>query len=409
MLKEELKKIWRPGILPVLAIFGFVFYTMFLETAIRIFPDNYGVSSGQGTLSVTSTLVRKYGTSLSEKNIEKADDWLKELIKDAEQYLKSSSAGKKYKLQTYDDYIRFQEKSLTQIPEGASADQNEQYADCMRLLNEMQGSATDNVDGRIQALRLVLDIWKEKQAFGPDHEISSDNNSFSQKEYEHVKQTFFGKDHLWQNILPWEVPEMISSFTGLVLVWICLSICLLLSPLSVHDRLSRMYPLQYSSRHGRRIVNIQFLSVMLSAFLLTTLNLLLFYLLFARHGTSVFFPCRMYSFLSTPWCWPDWTHGTWRLALTVMCYLISFGVAGVIFFLSRSSANYITLLLKVVPLFAAVTIAGVKIMYCAFYFTNDLYTFTKIPYIEGFCAAGICAAGMALAGYTILRVKAGRM
>ena len=39
MLKEEMKKIWRPGILAVLILLGFVYYTMYLEFYIQYFPN----------------------------------------------------------------------------------------------------------------------------------------------------------------------------------------------------------------------------------------------------------------------------------------------------------------------------------------------------------------------------------
>ena len=39
MIREELKKIWRPKMVLILIFLGFVFYTMFLEFYIRYFPN----------------------------------------------------------------------------------------------------------------------------------------------------------------------------------------------------------------------------------------------------------------------------------------------------------------------------------------------------------------------------------
>lgn len=410
MIREELKKIWRPWNIFSLVVLGFVFYTMFLEFCINDFPENYGGYAGRGVLAVSSELVKTYGTSLSEQEQKEMKSTRSALIQETEGYIQSNKIGKKYGLKTYEDYVNFEQTTLNEVydqPEQTPADLNERYADWMQLSSYMESDETDNVVGRLYAVTLFSDFYHSSQTFGPDAENTYDDHTYTQKEYDHAKRTFWGKDNLWQNILPEEIPTTISHFIAYLLIWICLSICLIVSPLLVHDRMSRMHTLQYSSRRGRGIFNSQFLAVMLSAFLLTTLNLLLFGGLFAKHGTSVFFPCRMFSFMLTPYCWPNWTHGTWCLVLTSMCYLVSFGVAGAAVCLAQSSANYIVMLLKLVPLFAVVAVVCPNMMEGAFYYTNALYAVSRIPYVEGMCAVGILVVGMGMSVTAWSRVKKG--
>lgn len=63
MIREEMKKIWRPGMLLSLVILGLVFYTMFLEFYIKHFPNG---PYNTGVVEISAQLIQKYGTSISE-------------------------------------------------------------------------------------------------------------------------------------------------------------------------------------------------------------------------------------------------------------------------------------------------------------------------------------------------------
>lgn len=404
MIREELKKIWRPGVVLALIIIGFVFYTMYLEFYINVFPENYGGPNGRGVLQVSGEWVEKYGTSLSVQEMEKIKEGLPGLELEADRYVREYEAAGKHGLETYAQFEAFMQEAAAAAAGESAADQNENYADAMRLNHYLGSGGTGNIAGRRYAARLFADEYDRSLQYALGMEKSAYFDWNTKKEYDHARQAFFGKDNLWQNILPGEVPEAVGIYAGHLLVWICLSICLLLSPLLVHDRLCRMQALQYSSKRGRGIWKSQFAAVMFSAFLLATLNLAIFGGLFAKHGTSVFFPCKMYSFMAQP-CWPDWTHGMWCLVLAGMCYLVSFGTAGAVFFLSQNSANYIIMLLKVLPLFVCLAVLCPNMMEQAFYYGNPLYRRSGMPYIEIVCAAGALAAGLALSLAAWRRVK----
>lgn len=403
MLREELKKIWRPGIVLALVVLGFVYYTMFLEFYINVFPNNYGGENGKALLTVSGEWIGKYGTAVSESEMEEIKAARPVLEQEAGRYIREYEIGEKHGLKTYADYITFYQAAVQGAAGKNAADEDENYADAMRMENYLQSEEADYIAGRLYAINMYTDFYRIKQECEADIDNSSWFQGYTQRETEHAR-TFFGKDKQWQNILPWEIPETIGSFAGYLFVWICLSICLLLSPLLVHDRQNRMLALQYSSKRGRGIWKSQFAAVITSAFFVTSMNLVLFGGLFAKHGTSVFFPCRMYSFLSE-YSWPNWTHGVWCLVLAGMCYVTAFGAAGVVFFLSQSSANYIVLLLKLLPFFAVLAAFCPKMFAYAFYYENTLYQLSRVPYIEGLCAFGILAAGTLVSVLAWRRIK----
>lgn len=402
MIREEMKKIWRPGMVLALLVLNVVFYTMDLDFYISYFPNELQYS---GMLETGRRLVETYGTRISEEEMAEFEaEALPQLRKEADQYVRESEIGKKHGLQTYEEAVAFQRKEQEEVSQKrvsqkeVFADQDENYADAMRLNHYLLSEETNDIQGRLYGASWMVEVYRAKKEYGAELETSDKQKGYSERELMHARTVFYGEDKMWQNVLPPEVPEAISSYLGYLLIFICLAICMLLSPLLVHDRMSRMQPLQYSSRRGRKIYKSQLAAVMLTAFILTTAELVLYGSLFLQHGTAVFFPCRMYSFAIMQFCWPNWTHGIWCLMLILLCYLTAFGTAGIAFFLSIKGANYIVMLLKALPLVAGLGLLCPKLIEDAFYYRNALYQFSKIPYVEFFCAGAVFVAGMLLCG-----------
>ena len=104
MFREEFRKIWRPGMIFVLIVLGFIYYTMFLEFYIRYFPNG---PHYEGEFYVARQMKETYGTSLSEKEMAEFETGIPLLQKEADRYVESSETGKKYGLKTYEQYAEF--------------------------------------------------------------------------------------------------------------------------------------------------------------------------------------------------------------------------------------------------------------------------------------------------------------
>ncbi len=402
LIMEEMKKIWRPGIVLALLVLGFVYYTMFLEFYVDYFPNG---AQNAGILLAGKELVQNYGTSISAEEMSDFEKTLPALHKEADRSVRESELGKKYNLTTYEQYAAFcQEASREASAQGTSADLNEAYADSMRLRSYLQGEETGNIEGRLYGASWMSEAYRAREAYGAGLEMDGEK-TYSKQETERIRSAFFGSSQMWQNVLPFEVPQTMGAYAGYLLIFICLSICMLLAPLLVHDRMSRMLPLQYSTRSGRRIYNSQLAAALLTAFLVTTAELAVLGWLLIGHETAVFLPCRMYSFAVMQFCIPNWTYGTWCLALAGLCYLTALGTAGIVFFLSRTCGNYIVMLLRVLPVAVVMAVASPKMMGDAFYFENVLYRMSGVPYIEGMCAGVVFAVGMGLCWIGKWKVK----
>lgn len=403
MIREELKKIWRPGMIGVLLLLGAIYYTMFMEFYIRYFPNG---PQAEGIFQVSAGLVEKYGTSLSIGEMEEAKADFSKLYSEADGYIRKLPLAQEHGLQSYEEYINFQEKTYEDLNQsGNMSNLNQDYRDLMLISNYLTGSETKNIEGRIYGAEWLLRFYEREQEIRELFLMGELETDYSVREQKRIQKLLCGEDALWQNILPAMVTETTSVYMYFMLIWMCLSVCLFIAPLQVNDRLSRMRSFQYSAKKGRKLFLTQFKTAMLSAFILTILNLVIFMGIFATNGTAVFRNCRVYSFAATEFSWVDWTYGTWCLVFMIICCLIAMGTAATAFFLAHHSVNYISMLLKQIPVIAVLATVLPPTLYQAFYFYNGMYRMTKIPYAEAVFSVLIFAAGNVLCRGTYGKMK----
>lgn len=405
MMREELKKIWKPGRILLLLLLGYLFYMLFLE-----FYINYYFTDpvSEGMLIVSEELIDRYGTSLSEEEMAEVKESWPSLLEEADMCVKGFELAKKYGLDSYEEYREFYTNTVENVGE-TSADLDEAYADAMRIENYLKSEETGNIFGRIRAMGILLDSYESAQTFAADPSLLAGTFMYvdcTKKELSHIADTLFGEEALWQNILPWVAPESFMLYMTFLCVWMCLSVCLLLSPLLVTDRMSRMWSLQYSSKRGRGVYRTQFGAAMLSAFLLATVNLSLFLGIFQTTGVGIFWESRMYSFIEMLAIRVNWTYGTWCVVLVVLSYLVTLGVAALAFVLSRSCANYIVMLLKMIPLFLAAAIFCLFLFRFAFCYNNFLYSgVVPVPFVEVWSTVLVLLVGMMCFGLSWRRLR----
>lgn len=401
MLREEMKKIWRPGILLILLLLGAVYYMMYLDFYVVHFPNG---PNNEAMIETAADLIKAYGTTLEPQELEEFAAMIPALEAEADAYIREYPLAQQYGLDSYASYLEFRNETNLYSGELSEAEQ-EKHSAAMLIQNYLWSDETGNIYGRLYATEEYVREYGVWQANGVDVQTRAYDTGYSAQEYDNAERRFFGDDNAWRNIMPYEVPEATSTYLGYLLIWMSLSACILLSPILVRDRMWAMRPLQWSARRGRGILKTQFATTMLSAFLITTVNLLIFGGLFLTNGISVFAGSRMFSFMMTGFCWVNWSYGLWCAVLIIMCYLVTLGTAALAFFLSRFSGNYVAMLLKLIPLIVACAILAPRLIIRAFYYGNGMYIWTPIPMIELIVAGLVIMLGFALCGAAITRQK----
>ena len=195
---------------------------------------------------------------------------------------------------------------------------------------------------------------------------------------------------------------------------------LLHSPLVTTDRMRSIQPLQYSSKLGRGIMLRQFAATLLSAILLATLMTAALGLLLARAGVLAYWNHGLTSFppsLSLAITFSPMTLGSYMLIMAAIGYALCLGTGALAFIVSRLSRNLITLAIKAIPVFVALSLlhglvlpslAGSTSMQ---FFTapltlwNNLYLATGFAYLDMIIIAVFAAVAILSAWYIARREK----
>lgn len=173
--------------------------------------------------------------------------------------------------------------------------------------------------------------------------------------------------------------------------------------------LRRTRPLQWSSRQGRQVLHTQLAAGLVSALLLSVVNVTAYAIPFLAQGPLALRDCPLGNSVwdtGTPWF--NWTYGQYLAILTGMVLALGIGIGAVTLFLSRFSDNYVSMLLKAFPLLVAMGgFFATWVIHYAFFFHPawDYAEFFVSKGAEAVCIAVLLVVGAALTGWSCFRQR----
>ena len=249
---------------------------------------------------------------------------------------------------------------------------------------------------RIEVLTDVMETY-DTQAERRTQAVSNRREA-GQPEAMVRREAELASSEMAHSLLPSSVKHSTQEYGKDLAVWCVLSIVLLLSPTLVRDRLRGTRPMQWVSRRGRAILSTQMGTALLSALVLTAVNVSVYAVPFLAQGPLRFAACGLDGIWEWGTPWFDWSYGTYLLVLVGLLLALSLGAAGLTVFLSQYSGNYIAMLLKAVPLFVAVgAVLGTWLLDMPFTFRNLGSGAVWLPRgIEAVTAGVLLALGLSL-------------
>ena len=384
--KWELRKIWRPGILAAILLLGAVYYWMFPQFYIEYFCNG---PYAEAQFDLADHWVARYGPTLEQAERAELDGQLTEeldvFVRQIAAIPEASAAG----LTDYESFLSFREEYLNGVLNAdGQADMDTEY-----LLNRVYGGTNWY---RIEALTNTMegyDTQDEHLAL-----VISNRQELGQPEAMIQREAELAASDSRHSLLPLSVKRSTQEYGKDLAVWCVLSIVLLLSPTLVRDRLRNTRPLQWASRRGRAILSTQMGTALLSALVLTAVNVTVYAVPFLAQGPLRFAACGLDGIWEWGTPWFDWSYGTYLLVLVGLLLALSLGAAGLTVFLSQYSGNYIAILLKAVPLFVAVgAVLGTWLLDMPFRFRNLGNGAVWLPRgIEALTAAALLVLGLSL-------------
>lgn len=382
---QELRKIWRPGILAALAILGAVYY--YIRPAFYIENFNNG-SQDETDFALALDWVERYGPTIEQPEREEIGRRLAEEEARFADYAESNAEMVSRGITDFDSFEALRDVSYA---DDALYQAAKERGDLALGQHVLYSGETNYFT--ILELRHFLEAWDGEGLPVPEEGSYAESPQLDEKCRERVRA--MREDREGRSVLPPHVDFSTSTYARYLAVWCVVSAILLLSPTLVRDRLHRMRAAQWASRQGRRILDLQFAASLASGFLLTLLNIAVYMIPFASTGTLAFWNCPLHSVLrSYPWF--DWTYGQYLLALLGLIVLLALGASALTAVLSQYSGNYVAMLLKAIPLIVVLVVSGMLVMTDAFYFSNYVTRALVLPGGEIPCAALLAVLGLAL-------------
>lgn len=380
----ELKKIWQPGTLFIVALLSSLFYFLFLSFDIEYFPNGHPATED---VALSKELLQRYGSTPDEGQVREfvQEHWT-EYKAEAEGWITTNPIFAEVGINHYADYMIAKNQ-----PE-----QDEALSDAIWILN---GPEANYIGFKLQSLEHLETKHNEYLTSSWPYMKKHANTDYERKRLDQMKDTgeyrYVMSSWVYNN-----TAQVMYNFALLVI----LATLVLVSPLVVHDQSSHVRLLQYSSRLGRRLIRYQLTAVMLSSFLLTTLLLIVMSLIYRTNETWMFWNTGLASFLNSSIIYLfSMTYGNYIFAYIAILYAISIGTATAAFMLSRFSQNIIALILKLVVAFGLIGLLNYSLNTFLFTNLNPWYKRTHIVGIEPIIALVFLGIGYLLARWIIRR------
>jgi hypothetical protein len=267
---HEMRKIWNIRILGIIVLLCSLYYLLFMSFNIVYFPNGHSMTE---EFEYSVELLNRYGPTLEEEEfIEFTTETREKLIAEMNGYIKSMPVFADAGIFSFEDYEKVREK-----PTNTEAERKAVWT--------LLGEECDYVRFKLQALDLISERYRNYPMYMLPRLIS-EAESYGKRET--ARLNFIEATEEYRNIMDQYTYENSVEYFVALAVLSVLSVLVLVSPLITGDRAREIHLLQYTAKQGRKILRKQLTAIILSAFILTTLLVLIFGAIYSVNGTFVF-------------------------------------------------------------------------------------------------------------------------
>ncbi|EGT4145453.1 hypothetical protein EQY69_14660, partial [Clostridium perfringens] len=347
---NEIKKLFNLKILLILGLIVFIIWKIFISFWIEVFPN--GSETPDFNLSVE--MLKDYGITMDEKEFEdfKEKSALRE--KEADEYLKGDKDAQELGIKSYRELSG-------------------------RLNNGKTDEKVEELNSKIYFKDKVDLFWemdsRESLIASYEDYLNRHYELYSSETNRYKRLEELEKGEQPKSILSYvtfsNYDSLITNFSILVVV----TLAFIISPIFLRDEKNKVNLLQYSSKTGRKIGSKKVISAMITAFGISTLELIGLFLMYIPNNTLQFWNCSINSKFNYMVSWFDLTFGQYIMLTILVIYIITFVVTSVSLFVSSKVKNYVALIGIQVP------ILGALIMFLDNIGLNHMTTINSPKYI----------------------------
>lgn len=325
----EMRKIFSWKIVALIVFVNVLLYWALFEFDISHFPN--GRPAGD-TFAIEQQLIPKYGAEIDEKEFKDLIAMYEQEVDKANNFFAHDPKAQDVGLTTYEAFRNIDRENELQ------SDYHDylffQSKEDLPWVMQSLESLLENYNHREKALRVYIE----------------ETSGARQQRYKQLYQE--EKFPVYSSI----VLDNFHSIKKSLAIIVLLSISILLSPIFLRDRLTSVFPLQYTSKKGRRIFWTKWLAGLVSAMLTSGALLIIYLAMYSTNDTSIHLGLPLYSFDSH--YWSDMTFFQYIILSIVAIFIVAVLLGILSMAISIFARNTIALIgIQIVVMFGM--IAGV--------------------------------------------------
>ncbi|QED46639.1 ABC transporter permease [Cytobacillus dafuensis] len=331
---QEMKKIFNPVMLLILVLINMLMYYIFIDFDISVFPNGRPATDHY---HIGIEMVEKYGHELDEIELKDFKEVLQQEIKKADEYIQSDKEFAELGITTYEESREM----------NIDMDKNPAYS---QLHSKIVFDKGVDFFWEIPAREDIIEDFeyiKERYGYGYIEQPTEDQ----ERRIQEVVNT-----GAVNSIFPaYPVEDNFHSISKNITITILVSVLFMISPIFIRDYKNNMIGLQYTSKAGRSLFKKKVAAGVLSAFLITTILLVVYYSMYATNDIGMFLASGINSFMGTVY-WYDFTFLQLIIVTIGLTYVLSLSLSLVAIYVSSICKNYIAIIGFQLPIFVLVCV-----------------------------------------------------
>lgn len=372
MFLAEMKKIWKPQTVLFIVVLSVLFFYSFMYQWIKPFCWNKENLSWSGDslnekISILSAWIEQYGNAIDQAEFREIEKDYNNILYQACSIIDGNDYFKENGVNNYEDYLDYEQKAVNNY-EGYDYSV---YSEMRRLITQNTGQS-----------------------------------SIYFQEYKNAIQQYRLSGNVRSSILPFEVFVYTNNYLVNLMILCLICVFFVATPVMVDDREHNVIDAQYSSKTGKRTYWIQYVCMMFSSAIVTSVVIIMAMLAWRATGTLLFAESDLTSFLNMENFVVSITYQKYIIFFIIRIYLLVLGIGGILFYLSAHSFNVISMMLKSIPVFAVGVLIAL-LLQDSFCESNLLYRLLCRKYCEMIAMAAVFVIGIFLnvGNYKVLRRK----
>lgn len=329
ILINELKKIFNIKSILVVLLINMAIYCLNIKPFINTFP-NRRPESDEYRLAVK--MINEKGNNLEDKDIKYLYNMKKDMLMQANNYLKNNEKAKQLNIKDYDNFIK----------ERCSS-------------NRAKAQVVQKLSDDIYYKNSIDSFW-QLQVINEYIYRFEDKNNDSRFDIHGYKERIneARKNKSKNSIIPYFVFENYNNIVKESSVAVLISIILMIAPIFIRDKRVSLESLQYTCKRGRRLYKDKIKAALIATPIIITIQLGILFLLYnnCHYTVSMFYNSNINScFLGTLF-WFDVTFIQYIILTVISIYILGGIMALITCYVSRCTSKYILLIGVLVPISA---------------------------------------------------------